>query len=119
MTTEAPPLEAITRTIVERFQPRRIILFGSQARGEARPDSDIDLFVEMETSRRPPERSAEISAAFGLRSWSMDVVVYTPGEVARLRPISGNLLSIIEREGRILYERPTNELPRLDEQGRQ
>jgi predicted nucleotidyltransferase len=118
MVLQAPPIEIITRTIVERFHPRRIILFGSQARGEARPDSDIDLFVEMETVRRPPERAIEISAAFGLRPWAMDVVVYTPGEVARLRSIGGNLLSTIEREGVVLYERPKDELPRLDEQGR-
>jgi len=47
-----------------------------------------------------------MSAIFGLRPWSLDVVVYTPEEVERLRGIHGTLLSVIEAEGRLLYERP-------------
>jgi predicted nucleotidyltransferase len=99
-------LDHITRTIVERFHPRRVILFGSRARGEAQPDSDLDLFVEVETQARPPERSVEFSSVFGLRPWSMDLVVYTPQEVQRLRSVHGTLLSVIEAEGKVLYERP-------------
>ncbi|MGD0129965.1 MAG: nucleotidyltransferase domain-containing protein [Terriglobia bacterium] len=98
-------LEHITRTIVDRFHPRRIILFGSSARGEATPESDLDLFVEMETHARPPERAIEVSSVFGLRPWSLDVVVYTPEEVQRLRKINGTLVSVIEAEGKVLYER--------------
>ena len=98
-------VEHITRTIVEKFNPKRIVLFGSHARGEAKPDSDVDIFIEMETDARPPDRAVEVSSAFGLRPWSMDVVVYTPEEVARLRGIHGTLLSLIEAEGKLLYER--------------
>jgi predicted nucleotidyltransferase len=99
-------LEQIKRTIVERFHPRRIILFGSQARGDATSESDLDLFIEMETSERPPARAVEVSSVFGLRPWSLDIVVYTPEEVRRLRNINGTLLSMIEAEGKVLYERP-------------
>ena len=81
------------------------MLFGSYAAGNPGPDSDVDLFVEMETDKSPPQRAIEISAAFGLRSWPLDVVVYTPEEVARLSHINGTLLSVIEREGKTLYER--------------
>ncbi|HTG59009.1 MAG TPA: nucleotidyltransferase domain-containing protein [Terriglobia bacterium] len=98
--------EQIAAAIVDYFRPRRVVLFGSHARGEARPDSDVDLFVEMEAQGSPPERSAAVSAIFGLRPWSLDVVVYTPEEVERLRGIHGTLLSVIEAEGRLLYERP-------------
>ena len=103
--TDQKLLKAITDTIVDRFHPRRIVLFGSHARGEAGVESDLDLFVEMETSVRPPERAAEVSSVFGLRPWSLDLVVYTPQEVQRLRGISGTLLSVIEAEGKLLYER--------------
>ena len=103
-------LEQITRTIIERFHPRRIILFGSQARGEATSESDLDLFIEMETQARPPERAVEVSSIFGLRPWSLDVFVYTPEEVQRLRKINGTLVSVTEAEGKVLYERPSVQL---------
>ena len=72
--TQAALLEQVTRTIIERFHPKRIVLFGSHARGDAGSDSDLDLFIEMQTSRRPPERAIEVSAAFGLRPWPLDLV---------------------------------------------
>jgi len=103
---ERKELEKIAAKIVEKFQPVRVVLFGSHARGEAGDDSDVDLFVEMETEQRPPERAIEVSAIFGLRRWPLDVVVYTPSEVERLRGVRGTLLSIIEEEGKVLYERP-------------
>ncbi len=99
-------LAEIAARIVEKFNPKRVVVFGSHARGEARGDSDLDLFVEMETKQRPPERAIEVNAVFGLRSWPLDVVVYTPAEVEQLRKVRGTLLSIIEAEGEVLYERP-------------
>lgn len=101
-----PLLDHVTKTIVNRFHPKRIMVFGSHARGDAGPDSDLDLFVEMDTPRRPPDRAIEVSEIFGLRSWPMDIVVYTPEEVRRLRHVNGTLLSVIEKEGKVLYERP-------------
>ena len=98
-------LDHITRTIVERFSPRRIVLFGSQARENAGEDSDYDIFVEMETELRPWERGAQVSLALFPRSFPLDVVVYTPAEVARLRRRVGSLLRAIEAEGSVLYER--------------
>ncbi len=98
-------LNDITRRIVERFHPRRVLLFGSHARGTAHADSDVDLFVEMESSKSPPERAIDIDALFGLRTWPMDLVVLTPDEVLRLRRRTGTILQEIEAEGRVLYER--------------
>ena len=94
----------LTRLLVERFGARCVVLFGSRARGDARPDSDFDVFVEMESTERPPERNARILAEIGLRPWSLDLLVYTPDEVARVRPIPGTLLSMIESEGRVLHD---------------
>ena len=103
--TDSELLTDITKKIVEHFHPRRIILFGSRARGEATAESDLDLFIEMETVASPPERAVEVSSIFGLRPWSMDLVVYTPAEVERLRGVNGTLLALIEAEGKPLYER--------------
>jgi len=104
--TQGALLEQVTRTIIERFHPKRIVLFGSHARGDASSDSDLDLFIEMQTSRRLPERAIEVKAAFGLRPWPLDVVVYTPEEVQRLQGVNGTLLSTIEKEGKVLYDQP-------------
>ena len=102
--TEGQPRKIATH-IVEQFNPCRILVFGSHARGESGPESDVDLFIEMESDQRPPERAADVAAIFGLRHWPMDVIVYTPEEVEQLRGVHGTLLSMIEREGRVLYER--------------
>jgi predicted nucleotidyltransferase len=101
-----PPVKEIVRRIVEAFHPRRIIMFGSRARGTARPGSDLDLMVEMETRDPPAQRARAIDALFGLRRWAMDLVVYTPVEVKQQRQHRNSLVRVIESEGTVLYEQP-------------
>ena len=98
-------IREVTDRIVQAFHPRRIILFGSQARGDARPDSDMDLFIEMETGLDFYSRIPPIIELFGFRKWSMDVIVNTPAEVAHDKQINGTLANLVEKEGRVLYER--------------
>lgn len=98
-------IQWITGSIAEKFNPRRIIVFGGYAKSNPDPESEIDLFVEMESETPPLERSVEISSIFGLRNLPINVFVYTPEEVNRLRGVPGTLLSMIESEGKVLYER--------------
>jgi predicted nucleotidyltransferase len=81
-------------------------MFGSRARGDQGPDSDLDLMVEMVTNDSPAQRSRSIDALFGLRRWAMDVVVYTPEEVEEQRRYRNSLIHVIESEGKVLYEQP-------------
>lgn len=99
-------IQEITRTIVEAFHPNRVILFGSRARGDHRPDSDIDIFVEMEAPGKRYERRIQIGQLFPLRWWAMDILTYTPAEVAERRDSYATLVPSIEQEGRLLYQRP-------------
>ena len=97
-------MRMITDRIAGAFHPRRIVLFGSRARGDARPDSDYDIFVEMESDKRPIERMREVSDLFGLRDWAMDVIVKTPDEVKRASRNVGFIIDEIEQDGVVLYE---------------
>lgn len=100
-------LGEITRRIVAACRPRRIVLFGSRARGDHRPDSDVDLFVEMETDDPPAERDFKIRSLFPERRWGLDLLVYTPRETAARRGSLVSLVPHVAAEGQVLYERRT------------
>src|SRR5260370_41230540 len=82
------PLSAIrrfARQIVERFQPDKIILFGSYASGTPTPDSDVDLLVVMPT-RNQVEQAVRIDEAIEERGFPLDLIVRTPKTIEnRLR----------------------------------
>ena len=60
--------------------------------------------VEMESDQRPVERAIAIGNLFLDRRFPLDVVVYTPREIARDTGVAGTLLSMIEGDGRVVYE---------------
>src|SRR5450759_378716 len=80
-----PFLIAATRTIVERFAPERIVLFGSRARGDHQPESDYDLIVVLDTPLARGERDRPIRDALHGAEHHVDVIVYTPAEFERSR----------------------------------
>src|SRR5439155_25496106 len=84
---ETPPLDdailqSIVRKIVDAFHLLRIILFGSRARGDHCADSDLDLFVEMESSDAPAERRGKIRRLFRPLPCGLGILGYTPAGVA-------------------------------------
>ena len=93
-----PPVKEIVQRIVEAFRPRRIVMFGSRALGTARPDSDLDLLIEMDSSDPPAERVRAVDVLFGLRRWAMDLVVLTPQEVEEQRRYRNSLVRVIESQ---------------------
>jgi uncharacterized protein len=98
-------LQEIARKITVAFNPRRIILFGSRARGDARGDSDVDLFVEMESQDKPLDRYCKVRAVLRDLWIPLDLIVMTPEEVIERRNSLVSLVPIIEREGKLLYQR--------------
>jgi predicted nucleotidyltransferase len=98
-------VEAIVDRLVLGYAPDRIILFGSRARGAARPDSDVDLLIVKETDRRPIDRRIEVERLLADRALPLDVVVYTPGELRRLFAVGSPFIEDVMEHGRVLYMR--------------
>lgn len=110
MTIQVSPLpeclpEMVER-IVRRFDPLRIILFGSWARGDAQPDSDVDLLVVLPRVEDQRRATVEILRALNGVPASKDAVVTTPEEIA----VRGNVVGLVLRpalqEGKVVYEHP-------------
>ena len=94
-------LPEVTRRIVERFSPSRIILFGSQARGVARPLSDIDLLVVFQTDGDRRERRVAIRTALADLIVDKDILVVTETEATA--PRAGSIIEAALKEGVPLY----------------
>ena len=99
-------IQQMVRRIVSRFHPERIILFGSHARGDAGPDSDVDLLVVMPLSGSKQEKQIEIRLALRNIHIPKDIVVTTPEEFQWRKEIPGTIERPAAREGKVLYARP-------------
>lgn len=98
-------IDEMVRIIVERFDPDKIILFGSHAKGEAGPDSDIDLLVVMPVDGSKREKRIEIRLALHNIHIPKDIIVVTLGELEKYRNSAGTIIYPALQEGRAIYER--------------
>lgn len=91
--------------IVRQFHPERVILFGSHARGEGGPDSDVDLLVVMPVEGSRREKVIEIRGALHDIRVAKDIIVTTPEDFQWRKEIPGTIERPAAREGRVLYAR--------------
>ena len=101
----AVPAELLD-SIVAYFHPRRVILFGSQARGDAGPDSDIDLLVILDDDA--PAELTTLAAGFEARRnypYAADVIPVRDMVFEHRRHIIGTLSEVASTEGQVVYER--------------
>ena len=98
-------ISAVVDRIVGQFQPESILLFGSQARGDADRTSDVDLLVVMKDV--PDKRRATIEIRRSLRDLpvSKDILVTTPDEIAKQRHVVGTIIRAALQEEKVVYER--------------
>ena len=96
-------LDDIVRRIVAVAQPERIILFGSAARGEMGPHSDVDLLVVKEGAHRRRLAGRIYDNLYGVGA-AVDVVVVTPADVERYRDSHALVIKPALDEGRVVYE---------------
>lgn len=94
--------EAVQKIITE-YQPEKIILFGSRAKGEARPDSDYDFIIVKKTDERWIRRSLAIPNVL----IQADFFVYTPEEFEKMKDSNPFMISALENSI-ILYDKEKN-----------
>ena len=97
--TTADMIQTMTDRIVQDFNPLRIILFGSHARGDAGPESDIDLLVVFPQVANKRQTAVAIRRILADLPVCKDVVVTTPEEIARRGNLIGTVLRPALREG--------------------
>jgi predicted nucleotidyltransferase len=100
----------ITSTIRDACEPERIVIFGSRARGDATPDSDLDILVIMESDKREVDRIRDVARL--VRRYSrppymmpMDIMVKTPAEIRQRLAMGDRFLDHILADGKTAYER--------------
>ena len=93
----------IVDKIKDQFHPLKIILFGSYAWGVPDDDSDIDLFVIMESNLRRDQRARQIEKIFSERTFPLDIIVYTPEEIKLSMKRGNSFIHEILTRGGVVY----------------
>ncbi len=99
-------IDDVVRQIVEKFNPIKIILFGSYAYGTPRRESDVDLLVVMETNMREVQQEILILKNIEHR-FGLDILVKTPKIFNERIQMGDTFLREIAQKGKVLYEQRT------------
>ena len=94
------------------YQPEKIILFGSAARGDADEYSDLDIIIVKNTDTRFVQRLVDVTAFLPL-DLAIDVFVYTPEELEAMAEEGNPFIEQALKEGKIVYEKTPGNGPAL------
>ncbi|MEA3464314.1 MAG: nucleotidyltransferase domain-containing protein [Patescibacteria group bacterium] len=100
-------LNKLSKQIIEKYKPEKIILFGSLVSGEIREDSDIDLLIIKDTKKNYWQRAKDISRAIGNISIDVpkDIINITPKELKYRLSIGDYFVQDIINNGKMIYEK--------------
>ena len=98
-------IEKLLKIIVDKYEPEKVILFGSYAYGNPGKDSDLDLLVVKDTNLPRHKRAREIRKhIWGLTEIPKDIIVYTQKEIDDWAEVKEAFITNIVTKGKILYE---------------
>jgi predicted nucleotidyltransferase len=91
-------------TALRPFEPEKVILYGSSARGETDEYSDIDLVVIKRTEEPFLDRLSHAARLLSRLPKHVDLLVYTPDEIERMAEERRDFILTVLEEGRVIYE---------------
>lgn len=101
---EPARLSEAVRLLSEAYRPERIYLFGSWARGDATPDSDLDLAVIVPDDAEPERKGSKLGYETLWRTGaSGDILVWTRSRFDACLHLPATLPATVVREGRLVY----------------
>lgn len=97
---------SMTKRIKEKFNPEKIVVFGSWAKGEAGPNSDVDILVIMDCAREQ-KRQMQVAIRKELREFKVpkDVIVANPNDIKKHKDSWWTVYHPALKEGVVMYER--------------
>jgi predicted nucleotidyltransferase len=99
-------MDLLIKEIVSGYDPEKIYLFGSYARNEVTENSDIDLFIVKNTSKRKIERNWDVRKCIkNYPTTGLDLIVYTPDELESAMMETVSIGKEAVNMGKLLYER--------------
>lgn len=105
--TSLEQISDFSRAIAEKFQPEKIILFGSYAYGNPNQDSDVDLLVVLPFEGESAQKAIEIRQV--LRApFPLDLLVRTPQKIQERLKMGDFFIQDIVHKGLIVYEADTH-----------
>ena len=98
-------IDTITNRLIQRYDPDKIYLFGSYAKGVQTSKSDIDILVIRHSNLPKHLRGLDIQRTFYSSVTRVDCLFYTPEEVANELRTPHSFIAVILRSGKVLYEK--------------
>ncbi len=102
---DSDKIKEVVSRIASRFNPERIILFGSYASGNQDMNSDLDLLIIQETELPMHKRGLDIRLALIGTRIPIDILVYTKTEFEEEKKKRYSFLNSAIKNSKVLYER--------------
>lgn len=97
-------IHKVTEKIKKEYHPEKIILFGSYAYGKPTEDSDIDLLIIKESSKRRIDRFCEVMKILrDIKGISIQPIVFTKDELNKRLKLEDDFIKEILEKGEVLY----------------